>query len=317
LVSNRRRDSLAAAGRFLPLVLLWMADQAQSAPTEIRLPLHWHSGGKVPISVHRSSWSDPRATFVGLKAGSPSANHGQMDTGSFILESDGIRWAIDLGAEDYHRIESRNMNLWSSAQDSDRWTIFRQSSHGHNTLVIDDQLQVAVGDAQIVQFSDAPARPHSIVNLSPVYSGQAKSVKRGVALFPSREVLIQDELTGLPPGSRVRWGMITTAAPDTLGQSLLTLRQSSERLTLRLIAPSGVGWKQIDTARPRNEWDSPNANSRMVAFEATAPESGKLTLVVVATPGTCTESVADDLEIQSLESWDALGFVSKPSAAGR
>jgi hypothetical protein len=280
------------------------------------MPLHWSGGGKVPIAVHRSSWSDPRATFVGLKAGSPSANHGQMDTGSFILESDGIRWAMDLGAEGYHRIESRKMNLWSSAQDSDRWAIFRQSNHGHNTLVIDDQLQVAAGDAPIVRFSDAPARPYSIVNLSPVYEGQAESVERGVALFSSREVLIQDELTGLRPGSHVRWGMITTAAPDGLGQRVLTLRQASERLTLRLIAPGGVGWKQIDTTSPRNEWDSPNANSRMVAFEATAPDSGTLTLVVVATPGTCTESVADDLEIEPLGSWDALEATTSTAPDG-
>ena len=27
--------------------------------------------------------------------------------------------------------------LWNKKQDSDRWTIFRQSNHGHNTLAID------------------------------------------------------------------------------------------------------------------------------------------------------------------------------------
>ena len=299
--AERRRESFARSSRFFPLALLWMGDSA--SPSEVRMPLHWFGAGEVPVSVHRSSWSDPRATYVGLKGGSPSASHGQMDTGSFVLDSDGVRWAVDLGSEGYHAIESRKMNLWSRDQDSDRWTIFRQSNHGHNTLVIDDQLQVAAGDAPIVHFSDNPVRPHSIVDLSPVYRGQVDSAWRGVALLPSREVLIQDELTGLRPGSRVRWGMITGGEPAGLGTGVITLRQAGEQLTLTVVTPETIRWKQIDTARPRNEWDSPNPDTRMVTFEATAPDSGILTLTVVATPGTCSEPVASDLPVVPLKSW--------------
>jgi hypothetical protein len=293
-----RRES---GGRFFPLVLLWMGDS--SSPAEVRMPLHWNSGGAVPVSVHRSSWSDPRATFVGMKAGSPSANHGQMDVGSFVLDSDGVRWAVDLGAEGYHGIESRRMDLWNRAQNSDRWTIFRQRNHGHNTLVIDDRLQVAAGNAPIISFSDDPARPHTIVDLSPVYAGQVQSARRGIALLPSREVLIQDELTGLRPGTRVRWGIITPGEPDELEQRAVTLRQNRERLTLTLVAPSGNQWKEIDTARPRNEWDSPNPGTRMITFEALAPASGEVTLVVVATPGTCRTPVANSRPIVPLTEW--------------
>jgi hypothetical protein len=303
LVSAPRPDSRAASNRFLPLFLLWSQDRQPVKPSDIRLPLHWSSSGSVPVSIHRSSWSDPHATYVGLKAGSPSANHGQMDIGSFVLDSDGVRWAIDLGAEGYHRIESRKMNLWSSAQDSDRWRIFRQSNHGHNTLVINDQLQVASGSAQIVQFSDDPARPHSVVDLSRVYEGQCESARRGVALLPSREVLIQDELTGLRPGSRVRWAMISQAEPEGIDQRVITLRQDGQQLTLTAIAPQDIRWKQIDTALRRNEWDSPNPGTRMVSLEATAPESGDLSLAVVATPGTCDEPVASHLPLAPLTDW--------------
>ena len=263
---------------------------------EVSMPLHWNSDGEVPIAIHRSSWTDPNATFIGLKAGSPSANHGQMDIGSFVLDCDGQRWAVDLGAEGYHGIESRGMSLWSRGQDSDRWTIFRQSNLGHNTLVIDDQLQVAAGNATIVRFSDDPASPHSVVDLSPVYRGQAESVRRGVALLSTDEVLIQDQLTGLQPGSRVRWGMITPGEPDGVAGRVITLRQQSARLALTIVAPQDVHWQEIDTAKPRQPWDSPNPGTRMVAFEATAPESGELTLAIVATPGSCDDSVAHDLE---------------------
>jgi len=187
------------------------------------------------------------------------------------------------------------MNLWGHAQDSDRWTIFRQSNHGHNTLAIDDQLQRAAARAEIVDFSDRPAEAYSLLDMSKLYEGQAKSVRRRVTLFPSREVLIEDRLTGLKAGSRVRWGMITTGTPGKLDAPVVELRQGDARLSLRIVAPTGSGWKTIDTAAPRHEWDSPNPGTRMVAFEATAPEDGNLALSVLATPGSATQTVADRL----------------------
>jgi hypothetical protein len=297
------RDHAARAGdRFLPLALLWMQDASE--PPEIRMPLHWSSRGEVPITIHRSSWTDPHATYVGLKGGSPSASHGQMDVGSFVLDSDGVRWAVDLGAEGYHGIESRGMNLWGQSQGSDRWTIFRQSNHGHNTLVIDEQLQRASGKGQVVDFSDDARFPHSVVDVSTAFSGQVKSASRGVALLPSREVLIQDHLTGLKPGSRVRWGMITPGVPKDVGHPTIELRQKDARLTLRILSPSAAVWQIVDTAKPQHEWDSPNPGTRMVAFESLAPASGELTLAVLATPGTCTESLSGRLELRPLETWN-------------
>jgi hypothetical protein len=41
----------------------------------------------------------------------------------------------------------------------------------------------------------------------------------------------------------------------------------------------------------------------MVAFEATAPDSGEVTLAVLATPGSCERSVAETLEVRRLSSW--------------
>lgn len=54
----------------------------------VRLPLDWHGRGDVPVAMHRSDWSRD-AWYVGVKAGSPSANHGHMDGGSFVLAPDG------------------------------------------------------------------------------------------------------------------------------------------------------------------------------------------------------------------------------------
>ncbi len=277
------KKSASAGGRLLPLVLLWLVPKPEQE--KIRMPLNWSSEGITPITVHRSAWSDREATYVGVKGGSPSANHGHMDIGSFVLDADGQRWAMDLGAEGYHKIESLGMSLWERGQDSDRWTIFRLNSMGHNTLMIDGQLQRADGHGQVISFSDQLPFSHTVVDMSSVYQGQAESVRRGFALLPTREVLIQDELTGLKPGSQVRWAMITRAVAESLGQAKVELRQADAQLTMHIVNPNRMVWQEVDTATPRNSWDSPNPGTRMLAFEATAPQTGSLTLTVLATPG--------------------------------
>lgn len=301
LAGLRPRDASGGGDRLMPLALLWMHDLRGDKP--VRMPLSWSSEGRTPITVHRSSWTDPNATYIGLKGGSPSANHGQMDIGSFVLDADGVRWAIDLGAEGYYGIESRGMNLWDRSQDSDRWTIFRQSNLGHNTLVIDGQQQRVGGDGRIVGFSDDPKFAYSVVDLSSVYKGQAATVQRGVALLPSGEVLIQDELTGLKPGSHVRWAVITRGTVGELDSARVELRSSDARLALLRLAPASAAWHTIDISKPPNEWDSPNPGTRMVAFEAVAPTSGTLTLAVLAAPGTCTDSVQGKLDVRRLATW--------------
>jgi hypothetical protein len=299
-----RQDTLPveASPRFMPFALLWMKDAAEPDPE--KLPLSWTGGGNVPIAVHRSSWTDPRATLVGVKAGSPTASHGHMDIGSFVLDSDGVRWAIDLGAEGYFGLESKHVGLWNNKPGGQRWSIFRLNNLSHNTLVIDDLPQVVTGSSKITEFSDRPERAFSIVDMTPAYEGQVKSARRGFRLLPSGEVVVQDELTGLRPGSKVRWGMVTAGIPNELGSNSVVLQQGGQKLSLRLVAPSNVVWSEVDTAKPRHEWDSPNPGTRMMAFEAVAPASGELTLAVVATPGSCEQPIADKFNLESLKKWD-------------
>jgi hypothetical protein len=294
-------DAGSGSARLAPLALLWMGPPTPTAP--VRIPLHWSGGGEVPITIHRSSWTDPDATFVGFKGGSPSANHGHMDAGSFVLDADGQRWAVDLGSESYHGIEARGMKLWDRSQDSDRWKIFRLSSLSHNTLAIDDQRQRASGYADLIQFSDRPDFPHSVIDLSSLYEPQCGSARRGVALLPSREVLIQDEISGLKPGSRVRWGLVTTAAAGASGQASIKLGSGEATLDLTILTPTSSHWQWIDAAQPRQPWDSTNPAARMVLFETVAPESGELTLTVLATPGSCRDSIGKRSQLRRLAEW--------------
>ncbi|HLK98299.1 MAG TPA: hypothetical protein VK364_11075, partial [Hymenobacter sp.] len=87
--------------RLLPAAIFWSGGIAMSRITEPKSKI-WVGRGKSPVALMRSLWTDPNAIFVGLKAGTPSASHAHMDVGSFVMEADGIRWAMDFGMQDYN-----------------------------------------------------------------------------------------------------------------------------------------------------------------------------------------------------------------------
>lgn len=290
-------------GRFQPLALLWMDEPAESL--QVNLPLHWQSEGEVPISLHRNSWSDVNQVFVGFKGGSPSANHGNMDIGSFVLDADGVRWAMDLGAEGYHGIESRGMNLWDRSQDSDRWTIFRQANHGHGTLVIDGQLQHAAGNAEFVSFSDDPAMSFSVLDMSKVYVGQAEKLQRGIALLPSKQIVVRDEISGAVPGKKVRWGMITRAVPRRMSDHAIQLHLDGKTLEVRMQSSQEGEWHFVNMEHPPNEWDSPNPGTTLLTYVSKIGDDGRQTMRVVLTPESAhnMDSEKNDLSHKPLENW--------------
>jgi hypothetical protein len=278
------RDSMAGgrhANRLFAFTLFWL----QPLPDGLvpKAPLSWSSEGDVPITIQRSSWDNAKALFVGLKAGAPSAPHGHMDAGSFVLDADGVRWAYDLGMESYHRIESRKMDLWNSGQGSDRWRIFRLSSLSHNTLTIDGQFQFAKGKATVVSFREGPSS-EAVLDLSPVYTNAAKVTRTGT-LLPAGEYCLTDSLKGLKPGARVRWAMVTKATPDAQRTGNLLLREAGKKLRLSPLHNPATVWQTYETAKPPNTWDTPNKGTVMVGFEAVAPASGELTFAVLFTPG--------------------------------
>ncbi|HEX6070243.1 MAG TPA: heparinase II/III family protein [Longimicrobiaceae bacterium] len=281
LTSAAAKEVAGSGARLLPLALIWMADQPADAPT--RMGLSWVGTGEIPVAMHRTSWTDPDAVFVGIKAGFAAGPHGQMDAGSFVLDADGERWVHDLGAEDYNRIESLGMDLWNRSQDSDRWRVFRNNNLSHNTLVIAGRPQDVQGHARVIAHAESPERPHTIVDLSEVYRGQAERVVRGIGLVNGGEVVVQDRIEGVSAGP-VRWGMVTRAEVEIVGPREAVLRQGGKRLTLRVVQPASAHLTIFETARPPAEHDSPNPGTRMVGFTV-APSAGPLELLVRLTPG--------------------------------
>lgn len=276
------KPASSSAHRLLPFLLLWAKTNEQRIQPKHR---SFYARGRTPIAMHRSSW-DAAATFLAIKGGSPSANHAHMDIGSFVLESDGVRWAHDLGSQSYHSLESKGIRLWDRSQRSQRWSVFRLNNHSHNTLVVDGKLQRVKGSGAIETFVAESDMPHTIVDMSAAYAGQLRNPRRGAALRSDRSVVIQDEFETLPGAAEttVRWGMLTKAKVKLDGTTAI-LTQKGQQLTVRVLSPNGARFVVYETARPRASHDTPNRGTRMLGFEVQLPAATKQRLTVVLAPG--------------------------------
>ena len=201
----RKHGSIGSSGRVFPLLIIWAGKLDATPMPKVK---HWKADGKTPVSMHRSSWKTREGIFIGVKAGSPSANHAHMDIGSFVMDANGVRWAMDLGSQSYHSLESKGIRLWGRSQNAQRWDVFRLNSFSHNTLVVDGKKQKVSGKAPIIAFSGRDPMPHTIIDMTSVYKGQLAGAKRGVGLYQNRSALIHDEIVTLDRESTVRWGMV-------------------------------------------------------------------------------------------------------------
>eukprot|EP01031_Cornospumella_fuschlensis_P016469 gene16469-biopygen13891 len=78
--------------RVLALNAVWFPSPASENPdskTKNLSPLDARFRGPAELALFRSAWDDPRALFVGFKAGANAVNHSHLDLGSFVLDADG------------------------------------------------------------------------------------------------------------------------------------------------------------------------------------------------------------------------------------
>ncbi len=281
--SKRAPDPMSENDRLLPLAAIWWIDK--TAP-EKPAPLAWYGRGPNTLAVFRSKWDDPRAQFLAVKAGGAQLSHGHMDAGSFVYEANGVRWAADLGMQDYLSLESKGIDLWNQAQTSPRWDVFRLGPFVHNTLTIDKEKHNAKGKAKFDKFGDTQGKTGAVLDLSDVFAGQAQTVRRGFAFDPNGATIVKDELTGLKNGAVVRWAMLTRAeAVIPADGKDATLTQNKETLRLTVQASIPTKWEIVSADPPPNAYDVPNPGAKLLIAYATAPANGNVEITVTLNPG--------------------------------
>ncbi len=288
-----------ATERLLPAAMIWGKDIPLD---KIKAPASnaWVGQGPSPVALIRTSWTDPNAIYVGFKAGSPSVNHAHMDIGSYIIEWGGVRWASDLGSQDYESLESKGIQVFGRTQDAQRWSIFRMNNFAHNTLTVDNKLQLVNGYAKIDRHSDKPGFYYAISDLSSVYKDQLASLQRGVGIVENSYVVVRDELKTLDKQTSIRWTLLTAAEVSITGKDTAILTKDGKQLTLKVDYPENVVLKTWST-QPTTTYDAPNPGTTFVGFDTTVSGNGSEKFVIRFIPQGSDGKVKT--EIGSLQQW--------------
>lgn len=186
------------------------------------------------IATFRTNVDNSNAIYLIAKGGAPDEAHQQMDVGTFIIESGGVRWSDDLGADNYDL-----PGFWDSKPNGKRWSYFRNSNFSHNTLTIDNQVQYAKGNGKLIAYDDLAKQPYFVIDMSSAYAKQARSVIRTFKHLSDTKVRITDDVLLLNPGQEVRWSMITSAVIDCKDK-VATLHKDGKQFRVSIKGPKGA-----------------------------------------------------------------------------
>jgi hypothetical protein len=196
-----------------------------------------------------------------------------------VYEVNGVRWAVDLGTDDY------NLPGYFGNQ---RWDYYRLNNRSHNTLVIGDKIQNPAADCKIISFEsnkELNVVASAGVNMTDAYKGQVQSAKRTATLYKNGSVEIEDRLEGVTES--VRWGMMTQATielQDNGETAILSQKGQKIRLELhshRLYNSDDTKKFEIVSAKPPTEAEKQNDGYSMLAVVATPKQKNVLIRVVI------------------------------------
>jgi len=249
--------------------VIWYHPYANSAAQR---DLDKYFGGSVELYFSRSSWSDPNALWIGIKAGYNKVNHAHLDLGNFEMDALGVRWARDLGSDDY------NLPDYFGAK---RYTYYRLESISHNLPLLNGQNQREDATSKFIKHAEAVPEPFSIIDLTEAYKDFASSVQRGMKVVDGRKsILIQDEFV-LAKSAAIAWGMTTDATIQLINTKQAELTLGGKKLTARILAPSTAAFS-IESALQSAPQKTNIGVSRLMA--KTAATTGNVTFTILLAP---------------------------------
>lgn len=245
--------------RFLPLTLIYGSkiDLNSITPPQKKI---WYGHGKTPVVLVRTDWKPGKGCYLGIKGGRAEDSHAHMDAGSFVFEASGVRWAQDMGMQEYETLEQKGVDLWNSKQDGQRWDVFRYNNFAHNTLTVNGQKHIADAFVPINKVIDTKSQLGAELDLTPLFSADIKKAKRKIILTDESYLTITDEIRTGGQEADICWTMFTTATPKKVDDRSIVLNKNGKQLRMIIESPYEASFKIRDNA-PAHEYDAPNPNS--------------------------------------------------------
>ena len=208
--------------------VIWYRPYANSAA---KRDLDKFFDGSVALYFSRSSWTDANALWIGMKAGYNKVNHAHLDLGNFEMDALGVRWARDLGSDDY------NLPDYFGKL---RYTYYRLQSASHNVPLLNGQNQREDATSKFIKHAEGISEPFAILDFTEAYKDFASSAQCGIKVVDNRKsILIQDEFMVTKP-TEVVWGVTTDATIQIINPKQAELTLGGQKMTARILSPNNA-----------------------------------------------------------------------------
>ncbi|MEE9461427.1 MAG: DUF4962 domain-containing protein [Bacteroidales bacterium] len=249
-----------------PLAICWYTRSEKKTEYENK-PVAKFYTGDIDLFCYKSSDVDSNALYFIAKGGNNAINHQQLDIGTFVVESDGILWGVDLGAGQYSQ-----PGFFSKEHDGQRWTYYRNQNKSHSTLVFGDRNQEVHGTGRLVKTSRG-SDPFAIMDMTTAYEDEAGQVQRGYKILENSAVLIRDEISDIQNMDILRWAIVTDSDISISGNSAVFTKEG-KAFYLNIIEPQDAEFVEVSTL-PRKNTEFKNRSYRMLSFYVTPGNPGE------------------------------------------
>ena len=241
----------------------------------------WAGKGSQPLFLYRKGFASTNDTYLGVKGGSPKNSHAHMDGGSFIYEWAGVRWAVELGNQDYHSLESKGIGIWKKGQNSQRWQVYRLNNHSHNTITINNKIHQYKGMATMTKVLNKKKYKGAEFDLSSLFS-DTESVTRRITVDDNDKVCCVDKIVSGSADCSVRWNMTTFAKAEIIDNHTILLKQDGKELLLRIASPKSA--KAYIMGNNSDNWYDVKNKGVRVGFTTSIESYSKSTIRVELIP---------------------------------
>ena len=190
-------EMLAADGRLVEdyTLPLYMIFAAGNDYSHAKLP-NAKNWHDDEVVIYRGGW-DVASTYLAVKGGDASS------AGTFVFENAGVRWTTLTGGVD-------------------------------GRLVIDGVCSDGNGTAPVREVYNASRHHGAQVDLSALYSAQAKSVVRSVELGKGDKLIVTDQVSCGSQPTTIEWSITTAAEAELQAANTICLKQNGQTIYIRV-----------------------------------------------------------------------------------
>lgn len=266
-------------GNFYPTDMIWYDVKASTAAEGEEMPLDGYYRETEFMSM-RQSWKDPHALWVSAHGGALNAAHDHIDNGTFVMDVGGVRWAIDLGTEDWSYVSDAENPAVQAGFNS--YYFYRRKGEGHNIVVINPDENLEMDQSKFSYVTppvSGKGRAFSTIDLTEVYNKNVTAYTRGYLLSEGRRAFtLRDEIELRKPDSELYWFMHTKGDVMILDDSTAVIVQEGKQLKVQFATNAAESQLMVMNAEklPQSHQFKETSNAGVTKLTMKMKASGKV-----------------------------------------